>query len=81
MPNTIDFSCFSSARSEAGGVRLGKCTADHDCAKCEAYTAFYEKAEEYQRAGNGWGKSVALAKRHFGIPTVPEYEVEAYGED
>lgn len=79
MAGTIDFSCFSSVRSEAGGVKIGKCIADHNCADCEAYSAFYGKAEEYQRAGNGWGRSVALAKRYFGVPTVPEWDVESYG--
>jgi len=74
MPEIINFSCFATFRSEAGGVRLGKCVADYNCEDCEAYSAFYEKAEEYQRAGNQWGRSVALAKRFFGIPTVPEYE-------
>lgn len=76
--NTINFSCFSAFRSEAGGVRYGECIKDHHCEYCEVYNAFYEKAEEYQRAGNHWGKSVALATRFFGIPTVPEYDVEAY---
>lgn len=78
---TIDFSCFSEYRSEAGGVRRGKCTADHRCRECEVYNTFYKKAEEYQEAGNKWGRSVALAKRYFGIPTVPEYDVEAYPTD
>ncbi len=78
MTDTTDFSCFSAFRSEAGGVTLGKCPASHDCRNCEAYDAFYGKAEEYQKAGNSWGKSVALAKRNFGIPTVPEWDVEAY---
>lgn len=76
--NTVNFSCFSSFRSEAGGVRYGECVADHHCIDCEAYIRFYEKANEYQKAGNSWGKSVALAARFFGIPTVPEYSVEAY---
>lgn len=76
--NPINFSCFSTFRSEAGGVRYGECTKDYHCEYCEVYNAFYEKAEEYQRAENHWGKSIALAKSFFGIPTVPEYEVEAY---
>ena len=74
-----DFSCFSTFRSESGGVRYGECVADHHCDDCDVYRMFYEKAEEYQRAGNNWGISVALAGRFFGIPTVPEYDVEAYG--
>lgn len=74
----IDFSCFSTSRSEAGGVRYGRCTGDRRCEACSAYRAFYDKAEGYQRDGNSWGKSVALARESFGIPTVPEYGVEAY---
>ena len=76
--STINFSCFSSFRSEEGGVRYGECSADHHCINCEAHIRFYEKAGKYQKAGNSWGKSVALACRFFGIPTVPEYSVEAY---
>ena len=49
---TINFSCFSTFRSEAGGVRYGECSRDHCCRCCEAYIRFYEKAEEYQKAGN-----------------------------
>ena len=75
----VDFSCFSAYRSESGGVRYGKCTADHHCIDCDVYDTFYKKAEEYQEAGNNWGMSVALAGRFFGIPTVPEYDVEVYG--
>lgn len=74
----VDFSCFSTFRSESGGVRHGECAVDHNCIGCDAYNIFYEKAEEYQEAGNNWGMSVALVKRFFGIPTVPEYDVEAY---
>ena len=74
----INLSCFSIFRSEAGGVRYGECTKNHHCAGCEAYTAFYEKAEEYQQSGNQWGKSVALARAFFDLPTVPEYEPQAY---
>ncbi len=73
-----DFSCFSTFRSEAGGIRYGKCVADHHCNDCNVYSMFYEKAEEYHYAGNNWGMSVALAKRFFGIPTVPEYALETY---
>ena len=76
--STINFSCFSVFRSEAGGIKYGECIAEHQCEYCEVFSTFYEKAEEYQRAGNQWGKSVALARRFFGLPTVPEYEVEAY---
>lgn len=76
--NNVDYSCFAAYRSEAGGVKYGKCTGNHRCGDCEAHITFYEKAEEYQKEGNSWGKSVALATRFFGIPTVPEYEVEAY---
>lgn len=81
--SAIDFSCFAHFRSEAGGVKLGTCPKGYPhplCRDCAAYDAFYGKAEEYQRAGNGWGRSVALAKRFFGIPTVPEWDVEAYPE-
>ena len=76
--STINFSCFAAYWSEAGGVRYGECTEDHRCEDCGAYRTFYEKAEEYQKAGNSWGRSVALAHRYYGIPTVPEYDVEAY---
>lgn len=76
--NTINFSCFASFRSEAGGVRYGECVGNHHCTDCEAHIRFYEKAEEYQKAGNPWGLSVALAHRFFGIPVAPEYDVEAY---
>lgn len=77
----INFSCLSAYRSEEGGVRYGECTADHHCEDCVVYRTFYEKADEYQREGNPWGKAVALAKRYFNIPTVPEYDVEAYSID
>nr|WP_300815112.1 hypothetical protein [uncultured Acetatifactor sp.] len=76
--STIDFSCFSTFRSEAGGVRYGECIGGHCCEACEVYRVFYGKADEYQRAGNRWGKSVALAREYLGVPTVPEYSVEAY---
>lgn len=76
--NEINFSCFSTFRSEAGGVRYGECVGNHCCERCEAYHTFYQKAEEYQKAGNSWGKSVALATEFFGLSTVPEYSVEAY---
>lgn len=76
--SAINFSCFSTFRSGVRGIRYGKCVADHHCYSCEAYIAFYKKAEEYHKAGNSWGRSVALTKRFFGIPTVSEYEVEAY---
>lgn len=75
---TINFSCFSTFQSEANGVMYGECVVNHCCDECEAYCKFYEKADEYYAAGNGWGKSVALTKRFFGIPSVPEYEVEMY---
>lgn len=77
-PGGIDFSCFASFRSGANGVRLGECTADHRCIECEAHIRFYEKAGEYQKAGNSWGRAVALAERFFGIPTA--YGVEEYPE-
>ncbi len=76
---TTDMSCFSVFRSEEGGVRYGICTKEKcNCEYCEAYSAFYEKAEEYYTAGNQWGMSVALARNFFGLPEVPEYSVKAY---
>lgn len=75
----VNFSCFSTFRNGENGVRYGECTTDHCCSGCEAHRVFYKKAGEYQEAGNGWGKSVALARRFFGIPTVPEY-LERIGE-
>lgn len=77
-PGEADFSCFSTFRSESGGVRYGKCVADHHCDDCEVYSMFYEKAEEYYEDGNNWRISVALAKSFFGIPAVPEYDLETY---
>ena len=74
----INFSCFSTFRNEFGGVRYGECFYNHDCQECEARKLFYEKAEEYQKSGEAWGVSVALAKEFFEIPTVSEYTVAAY---
>lgn len=80
----IDYSCFSSRRGNHGenSIKLGECPLpkgeSHKCSECEAHITFYEKANEFHEAGNGWGLAVAMAYEYFGIEVVPEYSVAAY---
>ena len=77
----INFSCFACWRTNKHGVKFGECAYPEnkgDCESCDAHIAFYEKAEEYHKAGEKWNVSVAMAREFFEIKTVPEYTVKHY---
>ena len=80
----LKYTCFADYFNDRGGITSGKCekgipdNMPKSCAGCRVYLSFYERANEIQKAGNPWGLSVALARESFGIPTVPEYEADAY---
>lgn len=78
------FECFAEYRSEAGGVRFGKCEKGREpgpemnCKDCPVHQEFYRIADEYQRKGKPWGEAIALTVEKLKISTVPEYTPDAY---
>lgn len=79
------FECFAEYRTEAGGVKSGKCEKGFNdpekpkpCSGCPVYDEFYRIAHEYQAGGKPWGEAVALTVEFLGLANVPEYMPDAY---
>ena len=76
-PETVEKGCTYDVDFDDGFDENGSAILEPPCEwgkVIQDRMKFHEKAVEFQKAGNSWEKSVALAKRFFGIPNVPGYD-------